>query len=80
MKPKVTLVSEEFLKFEHILHDSWFYFLNILPSIALAIIVGTIGAIIIKYSSRIAFKIIDKRSSDPLISDFLVKFISLYFL
>ena len=79
MKPKPTLVSEEFIKFEHILHDSWFYFLNILPSIVLAILVGTIGAIVIKYSSRIAFKIIDKRSSDPLISDFLVKFISLIF-
>lgn len=79
MKPKLTLASEEFIKFEHILHDSWFYFLNILPSIALAIIVGTIGIIIIKYSSKIAFKIINKRSSDPLISDFLVKFISLIF-
>ncbi len=79
MKPKVTLVSEEFIRFEHILHDSWFYFLNILPSIALSIIVGTIGLIVIKIISKIAFKIIDKRSSDPLISDFLVKFISLIF-
>lgn len=79
MKPKPTLVSEEFIKFEHILHDSWFYFLNILPSFVLAILVAVIGFIIIRLSSKVAFKIIDKKSSDPLISDFLVKFISLIF-
>lgn len=77
MNVKDVILNEEIIRFDELLISSWNYFLKILPSIALSIIVGLIGILIIRYSSKIAFKIIDKKSSDPLVSDFLVKIISL---
>lgn len=62
-----------------ILLDSWNNLLASLPSLVLAIIVFGIGVLMIRYISRTAYIIIDKKSKDPLVSDFLVNIISIIF-
>lgn len=60
-----------------ILADSWANFLESLPSIVLAILIGILGAIIIRFISKNAYKIIDSKSKDPLVSSFLVNMLSI---
>ena len=62
-----------------IILDTWNNILVSLPSLILAIIVFSIGILLIRYISRAAYTIIDKRSKDPLVSDFLVNIISIIF-
>lgn len=60
-----------------ILADSWANFLESLPSIILAILIGIVGAIIIRFISKNAYRIIDTKSKDPLVSSFLVNMLSI---
>ena len=60
-----------------ILSDSWANFLENLPSILLAIVVAIIGVIIIRFISKTAYKLIDTKSKDPLVSSFLVNILSI---
>lgn len=57
--------------------DSWNNFLERLPALALAIILGIIGIIVIRFISKLAYKFIAKKSKDPLVSDFLVNILSI---
>lgn len=69
-------MDKEISNINYILNQSWEGLLERLPSITLAIIVGTIGVLLIKYFSKLAYRLIDKKSEDPLVSDFLVNIIS----
>ncbi|WKS94756.1 mechanosensitive ion channel family protein [Riemerella columbina] len=69
-------MDKEIKDFNGLLYDSWLNFLENLPAIAMAILVFLIGFFIIKYVSKIATNLIEKKSDDPLVSDFLVNIIS----
>lgn len=72
-------MKTEIKDFNKILIDSWNNFLNHVPSIILAILVAIIGVFLIRYLNKLALKLIDKRSQDQLVSDFLVNIISFIF-
>ncbi|WP_018674456.1 mechanosensitive ion channel family protein [Riemerella columbina] len=69
-------MDREIKDFNQLLYKSWDNFLDNLPAIAMAIIVFVLGFIIIKYISKLATNIIEKKSDDLLVSDFLVNIIS----
>lgn len=70
-------MTEQFQNFKNILHKSWINFYEAMPSIVLAILVFGIGLLIIRKLKNSAYNFIDKRSNDPLVSDFLVNVVSL---
>lgn len=70
-------MNNEIKNLNLILLDSWNNFLISLPSFAIAIAIFLLGIFLIKYSSKIAYRHIDKQSKDPLVSDFLVNIISI---
>lgn len=60
-----------------ILQESWNNFYNSLPAILFALGIFIIGLFIIRKLKIVAFNMIDKKSKDPLVSDFLVNVIAL---
>lgn len=70
-------MNDEVKHLNDILTKSWNNFLETLPALILAIVIGVIGVFIIKYVSKISLKFIEKRSKDSLVSDFLVNLISI---
>ncbi|VXC28668.1 Mechanosensitive ion channel protein MscS [Flavobacterium sp. 9AF] len=60
-----------------ILRESWNNFYESLPAILFAIGIFILGLFIIRKLKKIAFSMIDKKSKDPLVSDFLVNVIAL---
>lgn len=70
-------MDDQFQNFKDMLSKSWNNFYDLMPAIVFSIIVFGIGLLIIRKLKFVAFKIIDKRSKDPLVSDFLVNVISL---
>lgn len=72
-------MHKEIKNLNQILLDSWDNFLISLPSLVVAFVVFILGIIVIKYLSKVAYKYIDKKSKDPLVSDFLVNIISIVF-
>lgn len=62
---------------DDILVKSWNNFIDTLPALVLAIIVGFVGFFIIKHVSKLARKFIVSQSKDTLVSDFLVNIISI---
>ena len=69
-------MDKEIGKLNYILSQSWNSFLDNLPAMLMAILVGSIGAVVIRYFSKLAYRLIDQKSKDPLVSDFLVNIIS----
>ena len=69
-------MKEELLDYNHMVHDVWISFKNILPSIILAIIVLAIGITLIKLLKKGITRFIDKHSKDQLITNFLTNIIS----
>lgn len=70
-------MNTEVKDIQQILSDSWANFLQNLPSIVLAIIIAIIGVIVIRFISKTAYKLIDTKSKDPLVSSFLVNMLSI---
>ena len=69
-------MKEELLDYDHMLHSVWISFKNILPSIALAIVVFIIGVTLIKLLKKGVTRFIDKHSRDQLITNFLTNIVS----
>ena len=70
-------MNEQLDNFKEMLHKSWLNFYQAMPSIVFAIIVFAIGLLIIRKLKGLAYTFIDKRSKDPLVSDFLVNVVAL---
>ena len=70
-------MNEQFENFKVMLHKSWLNFYDAMPAIFFAIIVFAIGLVIIRKLKGLAYTFIDKRSKDPLVSDFLVNVVAL---
>lgn len=60
-----------------ILVKSWNNFLEALPALVLAIVVGAIGIFVIKYISKLVRRFIVGQSKDTLVIDFLVNLVSI---
>lgn len=60
-----------------ILVKSWNNFLETLPALVLAILVGVVGVFIIKHVSKLVRNFIVGKSKDTLVIDFLVNIISI---
>lgn len=69
-------MNREVRYFNDLLEESWSYFLQNLPAIVMAVLVFFVGFFTIKYVSKLASNIIDQKSNDPLISDFIINIIS----
>ncbi|MBF04872.1 MAG: mechanosensitive ion channel protein MscS [Flavobacterium sp.] len=70
-------MNEQLDNFRAALQKSWINFYEALPSIVFAILIFAIGLLIIRKLKGFAYSFIDKRSKDPLVSDFLVNVIAL---
>ncbi|MCO6163620.1 mechanosensitive ion channel family protein [Flavobacterium sp. NRK F7] len=70
-------MNEQLDNFRAALQKSWINFYEALPSIVFAILIFAIGLLIIRKLKGLAYSFIDKRSKDPLVSDFLVNVIAL---
>ncbi|MVO08492.1 mechanosensitive ion channel [Flavobacterium sp. TP390] len=70
-------MSGQLENINQILQESWNNFYNSLPAILFALGIFIIGLFIIRKLKTVAFKMIDKKSKDPLVSDFLVNVIAL---
>ena len=70
-------MSGQLENINEILQESWNNFYNSLPAILFALGIFIIGLFIIRKLKIVAFNMIDKKSKDPLVSDFLVNVIAL---
>lgn len=70
-------MNQQLDNFRAALQKSWINFYEALPSIVFAILIFAIGLLIIRKLKGLAYSFIDKRSKDPLVSDFLVNVIAL---
>ena len=70
-------MSGQLENINEILQESWNNFYNSLPAILFALGIVIIGLFIIRKLKIVAFNMIDKKSKDPLVSDFLVNVIAL---
>lgn len=70
-------MNDGLVKLNDILLKSWNNFLETLPSLVLAIIVGAIGVYVIKNISKVVRKFIVGQSKDTLVIDFLVNLVSI---
>lgn len=70
-------MTEQIQNFKDILNKTWVNLYKSMPSIIFAIIVFGIGLLIIRKLKTIAYNFIDKKSNDPLVSDFLVNVVAL---
>lgn len=70
-------MKDQVTNFNEMLHRSWMNFYEAMPAITFAIIVFAIGLLIIRKLKSWAYIFIDKRSKDPLVSDFLVNVVAL---
>lgn len=70
-------MTEQIQNFKDILNKTWVNLYESMPSIIFAIIVFGIGLLIIRKLKTIAYNFIDKKSNDPLVSDFLVNVVAL---
>lgn len=70
-------MNEQINNFKEMLHKSWSNLYESMPAIIFAIIIFSIGLLIIRKLKGFAYTYIDKRSKDPLVSDFLVNVVSL---
>ncbi len=70
-------MNEQVDNFKSMLNKSWQNLYESMPSIIFAMVVFIIGLFVIRKLKGIAYTYIDKRSKDPLVSDFLVNVVSL---
>lgn len=70
-------MNKQLDNFKSMLNKSWQNLYESMPSIIFAIIVFVIGLFVIRKLKGIAYTYIDKRSKDPLVSDFLVNVVAL---
>lgn len=70
-------MTEQIQNFKDILNKTGENLYESMPSVIFAILVFGIGLLIIRKLKDIAYNFIDKRSKDPLVSDFLVNVVSL---
>lgn len=70
-------MNEQFDNFKAMLLKSWQNLYQSMPSIVFSIIVFVIGIFVIRKLKSLAYTYIDKRSKDPLVSDFLVNVVAL---
>ncbi|NHN26894.1 mechanosensitive ion channel family protein [Flavobacterium jejuense] len=70
-------MNEQIENFKNMLSKTWINLYESMPSIVFSIIVFGIGLLIIRKLKGVAYTFIDKKSKDPLVSDFLVNVIAL---